>query len=268
MSTKKILSMLQLGLTFITPMALSMEENYPQLQLEKITTPCSIINAEIYIKKQSPGSNWGLIHEDVHFIHKSYRKKISKRIGINTALVNDPFMPIVVMVNGDNWSQEPIILQNNIKINKFPESIPAKLLWNLTTESILNLTVDGYPVKLVCKKNKLINNDEFHEQFNLRMKKLYENPDSGTKDCPEVELTPANVMTRILLATTIVIDADGRGTTTTKEYSPCLWGPNGCSSEKAFGLINAKKALIPYNNNVFNLVTQRQINPKFKVLPT
>src|SRR5262249_16946782 len=146
--------------------------------------------------------------------------------------------------------EDHLMLENNTKLPPFPDSIPAQLLWNLTTNSTLELTVHGHPVKLICKKNPLINNTEFHEQFNLRMNKFYNYPSSVICNNPTKELIPAGILIETILDSHTNIDADGDTTTITRcSYT---WGPNGCSNEKKFALITAKDALAPYGNNLLN----------------
>jgi hypothetical protein len=259
---KKTLLALIIPTTLTT---LSMEKNYPQLQLQtKEALPT--IYAELSIKKHIPaGRLLGPIRDCAHLATERERKKINETIGVLSS-INTPFIPVTVSVRRSSnnntttysWSNWPLPIENkNESIARFPSSIPAKLLWNLSTGSILNLTVHGYPVKLQCYNNTTIDNKEFHEQCKMYMENFYHRPYSAKGYCQEHKLTSAGILTLAITNEDEIANNENA-----MPFYSYQWGPNGCPNEKVFiqSIINEK---MPTNKNVFKSIMHQQINGKY-----
>jgi hypothetical protein len=113
--------------------------------------------------------------------------------------------------------------------------------------------VHGLLTKLICCKNENINTKEFHEQFNKRMKKFYNDPRSTINDDPENELIPAKVIIEKILRSHT--DEDGEIIILENAYE---WGKNGCKNEKDFIKIIIAPYIKAYNNRIFQYITKCQ----------
>lgn len=266
MKTIKHTNILILIATLLTNLTvLSMEKDYPQLQLQtKKALP--IIYGELSIKKHIPRDGRGIpAPEFAHLATERERKNINKTIGVLSS-INTPFIPVTVSVKQlsnnntttHSWSNWPIPVENtNKSIARFPSSVPAELLWNLSTGSILNLTVHGYPVKLQCYNNTAIDNKEFHEQFTMYMENFYHQPFAAKGYCPEHKLTSAGVLTLAITNTEEIANNENA-----IPFYSHQWGPNGCPNEEHLVEMMAAPRIEPYNKSKFQFVMARQYGNK------
>src|SRR5438477_6250109 len=143
----------------------AMDLPYPQLPLQQPKKECDVIRGTICIRKQAPATQGWLnfVHEPVYY-PALWEREYLQKAGISISL-NDPCIPVTITCPHDRFN-----IKNNSD-GKFLRRpiIPVKSLINFSTESVLRLTLYGYPVELICKNNPLINNKPFHKQFEKRM---------------------------------------------------------------------------------------------------
>lgn len=237
---------------------------------KKIEKSLPTTNADIYINwPESHRGRHGIFANGlkrVHFPLESELKTI-KNAGIEVSLY-DPCIPVMVITNNINLQNiaETLHIQNINVMNHdgiiscihFPRSIPAKYLWNLTTGSSLELTIHGHPVKMTCKKNPKINNEDFHQQFEKRMKKFYARPIFSTT---EEELISKKIIIKTITAPDKICYQDG--TTITQQFHSYTHGENGYPNEKALAksIINEQ---IPQNISYFKALRNRELTGSFK----
>jgi hypothetical protein len=237
-----------------------LKKEYPQLKLQQKTeTLLPIITAEIYIYKKETKGGWaGCTY--VHYADRADRNTW-KKAGL-TIFPYDLCIPIQAMVNEINWTRNKIDIKNHenktASCEKFPYCLPAKYLWNLTTNSSFYLTIHEYPVKMICKKNPKIDDKEFHLQFEERMEHLYKNPSSGA--CQPIEHLVPN---EIFIKTDKVIHpTEGyviKYPNKDKEYY--IVGKNGIANEQQF---TKKIAQEKINTSYFKALKQRELTGSFK----
>lgn len=161
------------------------------------------------------------------YSNKGYFEKINK-IGIASSIKDQQKMPLINVIamdiNNKNWVNHPLMIiqeyeiEKNDKKNlnsksikkpklitkllekigkkKFPELLPADLLYNLKTGDVLDLVVHKYPVIATCSNNPHTNLS-FEEHFTKHMNNFKMNPNYSADICfnkAEKELIAAGLI--------------------------------------------------------------------------
>jgi hypothetical protein len=228
-----------------------MEKDYPQLQLQEPEKKTTIIFGELSISEKQ---------KQVYY-PASWGQKYIVSSGIEVSQY-DPCIGVKIKINDINWRNN---LQKQKKNTRFLDRplIPAKYLLNLSTNSVFECILYGDLIKLTCKKNPLIDKNEFHQQFDMRMKNFYTDPEAwANKQRPaEMDLIPAGIVVKIKYAPDTIIQSPS-GTTITREHCIYQHGPNGCPDEFALAKLATGKKLFLHNNSVHRWVTHRQFGLK------
>jgi hypothetical protein len=197
------------------------------------------------------------VHEPVYYPVK-WERNYLKKAGIEVSIY-DPCMPVEIEFNNAPSSFDT--LRNNPKSGLFLRRsiIPVKDLINLSTKSILRLVLYNHPVELVCEKNPAINNEAFHKQFEIRMKKFYDEPESwaNLREPAKEQLIPLGIIIKIKHAPDTVTVLPSGGILT---HQNCTYisGPNGLTSD----LQLAKQIAKPHDNSMFRHIMNRSTGQK------
>jgi hypothetical protein len=88
---------------------------------------------------------------------------------------------------------------SNMATKTFPDLVPADLLYNSSTGSIVPFTVHGYPVRATCSNNSLCNSS-FREQFDQKIHQFIKKPSFTVKRAhykkDEQELIDTKILTK------------------------------------------------------------------------
>ena len=251
---------------------MSMERNYPQLQLQEqtkqnrpIQIDCSV---EVFIGKRDRSIAYACQreHDDIlnyHHIHST---------------INDPILPLQITdINGNS---------TNVML-------PVKTCFNLSKGSILQIyEANGFAYNAIYKKKQplLFNgtcNASFSKDLNSALNKFYIQPSVRINQNSQTELEDAGIITinKEIGSSYPKIrgtySADGFNC----EYDP-HWmrilgdrnifhyfyvevvknlvghGPNGCPNEKRLIETMIAPHVEPYNNSMFHLATAREYGNK------
>jgi hypothetical protein len=242
MTTIKRTNILILISTLLIPLTtLSMEKNYPQLQLQEPKKEKLIIHGTLSISAELNRAVYPL--------------------GTMTWVESSSLIPL-----GEPYIAVEIIDNSNNK--KHPVVVPVKKLYNCDDKSYLTFTnFDPFKeVHVTCHKNPTIDETTFKEQFTNYINKFYATPGYSTYQDTLQKLIDAGIITKQLMYVMRYFPTDAiEGLThipfmhTEAVYAH---GPNGCPSEERLIEIMVAPHVQPYNNSMFQFITARQYGNK------
>jgi hypothetical protein len=258
MTTIKPTTLLILIPTLLIPLtALSMEQNYKQLQLQEPKKQKDLLhaNCSIMIVSEMP--------QTTMYAMKTVHTTIFEHNNVQST-IKDPIMLFKV--------------QKNSARNYFYLPLPAKLFVNCTEGSVLSIyetdasqLYKSHPIfkkkqlliTAVCTKNPKLAGNSLAEQFANAMNGFYANPgEPWINEEYQGELETAGIIiVKEIRTPTIMMCPFGpiMGIISTFKLEH---GPNGCSTENALiqSIIDEN---ISENKNLFKSLMRRQINGSF-----